>query len=72
MVKISIDKNKCVGCGMCAQGDPDMFEIDPKDHKAKFTYKESLSAKLLEKVDKIAKDCLMKAVKISDEESGKK
>lgn len=30
MVTLKIDKDKCIGCGLCASFCPDVFEMDDK------------------------------------------
>lgn len=35
MTQISIDKNKCLGCGTCQALAPDYFQLDYKEGKAK-------------------------------------
>ncbi len=34
-LKVEIDKNKCIGCGVCVSLHPDLFEMGP-DGKARF------------------------------------
>ncbi len=33
--KIVIDQDKCIGCNTCPLIDPDTFELDQSDYKAK-------------------------------------
>ena len=35
MVKVSIDEEKCIGCGACAALAPDIFEIDMEKMKSR-------------------------------------
>ena len=32
---VSVDQEKCIGCGLCTATAPDCFEIDEKTYKAK-------------------------------------
>jgi ferredoxin len=33
-MKVSIDKNKCIGCGACVSIEPRVFGINPEDGKS--------------------------------------
>jgi len=33
-MKVSVDKNKCIGCGACASVEPTVFRINPEDGKS--------------------------------------
>jgi len=33
-MKITVDKNKCIGCGACASIEPTVFRINPDDGKS--------------------------------------
>ena len=35
MTKVIIDQEKCIGCGMCASMNPNIFEMDTETGKAK-------------------------------------
>ncbi|MBE9391345.1 ferredoxin [Fervidicoccus fontis] len=38
-VKITIDRNTCIGCGVCANLCPDVFELNPNDGKSSIVEK---------------------------------
>jgi len=33
-MKVTVDKNKCIGCGACASMEPLVFRINPEDGKS--------------------------------------
>ena len=60
-VKVSVDQNKCVGCGMCASLNPEVFEIVNGKARVK---KEKV---LICEVEEIAANCPVQAIKIEEE-----
>lgn len=62
MVKISVDKSKCIGCGACIALAGEVFEIgdDGKSH-AKVT---EVSGELEKKAREAAENCPVRAIKI--------
>lgn len=44
MTNLSIDPDKCAGCGMCTFTCPNRFELDQKSYKAKVKSDEGLVA----------------------------
>jgi ferredoxin len=60
-VKIRINKDKCVGCGMCASLNPDVFEIVNGKARVK---KEKVN---LFEVQEIVENCPMQAIEIEEE-----
>jgi ferredoxin len=66
-IKISIDKEKCMGCGTCFAMSPEIFAPDI-DGKAKLVVTETEDPELIEKA-KTAKDmCPNGAIVIDEEE----
>ncbi len=62
-MKVEIDRDACVGCGLCTEVCPDYFEMD-KDNKA--VVKAEAPAKDLEKLCRQAADeCPVNAIKCS-------
>ena len=72
MVKISIDQEKCAGCGFCVNGNPNLFKIDIKNIKVKLKQKGKLvdllsidlSPKKMKEIKEIIKGCPTQAIKI--------
>lgn len=73
MVKISIDQEKCVGCGLCESCSPDLFKLDTRQFKAKLKQKENLveallldlSTEQLEEITQVIRGCPIQAIKLS-------
>lgn len=63
MTKITINQKDCVGCGYCCGCVPDVFEIDEINLKCKVK-DDNLNEGQLEKVEKAAEDCPVKAIKL--------
>jgi len=62
MVKVKINKERCIGCGVCVALAPEVFEIgdDGKSH-VKVT---EVSGKLEKKVREAAENCPAQAISI--------
>lgn len=72
MIKLSINQNKCAGCGYCMDCDPNIFEIDKKKSKAGLRQKDklvkllsvNLSPKKLKDIKETIKGCPAQAIAI--------
>lgn len=62
--KIIIDPNKCIGCNTCCLIDPDTFELDTTDYKAKVKQQ---PASIGEKTKSAIDSCPVEAISIVDE-----
>jgi len=60
-MKVSVDKELCVGCGLCSDSCPDVFEM--KDNIAVFKIDE-VPADLEDCAKQAAADCPAEAIKI--------
>lgn len=62
MAKISVDEEKCVGCGLCVNLCPDAFEMDDNN---KSTVKKG-AEKHLECAKEAAGSCPTQAIKVEE------
>ncbi len=62
-VKVRVDQDKCVGCGMCASLNPEVFEILNGKAKVK---KEKV---LICEVEEIVANCPVQAIEIIEKEN---
>jgi len=62
--KIVVDPNKCIGCNTCCLIDPDTFELDPADYKAKVKQQPAV---INEKTKSAIDSCPVVAISIVDE-----
>jgi len=60
-MKIKVDKNKCLGCGMCVNMCPEVFEL--KNGKSQIKEKANLE-KNKECIKEAADNCPVQAIKI--------
>ena len=60
-MNVKVDKDICIGCGLCASMLPEVFEMG-KDGKAKV---KNPSGALIEKIKEVADMCPVKAIKVS-------
>jgi ferredoxin len=59
MAKVSVDKDKCVGCGLCEQSCPEVFEV--KDDGVAHVKANSCNSCDLKE---IASQCPVEAIKV--------
>ena len=64
MVKVKVDKDKCIGCGVCMALAPEVFEIG-EDGKSKVKI-EDIPGELLEKVKEAAENCPTNSIEIEE------
>lgn len=62
MTKIPIDKNECIGCNICADFAPEIFEVGRENFKCKLKKENDLSPEELEKVKEAIKNCPVQAI----------
>lgn len=70
MIKMTINQEKCAGCGLCVNDNSHLFKIDTKNFKAKLKQKNKLTAALLidlplkqlKEIEKIIKNCPAQAI----------
>jgi len=60
MPKVWVDKDTCIGCGLCASMLPEVFEMEDE---GKSTVKNENGASL-EKIKEVAEMCPVKAIKV--------
>ena len=67
MIKIIVDKNKCIGCGACEGFEPDVFELNDEGlaEAIKENYDE-LDTEVKENVDDAAANCPTSAIKVGE------
>lgn len=61
MVKVSVDKEKCIGCGLCISLLPDVFEMD-EDGKSRVKMPEINDEDLEKEVRRAAEGCPVEAI----------
>jgi len=62
-MKVSIDKDLCIGCGLCESNCPDIFGMEENFAIVKI---EVVPARLVEAVKQMASDCPVAAIKINE------
>lgn len=55
---ISIDLEKCIGCGLCASNYPEIFKVNDETNKAEVISQEAE----VEKIDKAIEECPVDAI----------
>ena len=64
MAKVSVDKDKCVGCGACVAVAPEVFELG-EDGKSSVK-SENVDGELLEKAKEAKKTCPVGAIQVEE------
>jgi len=64
MAKVSVDKDLCIGCGLCADTCPEVFELQD-DGKAGIKSQEAVDANLA-CVKDAAASCPTEAIKVEE------
>ncbi|GHV30075.1 4Fe-4S ferredoxin [Synergistales bacterium] len=60
-MKLIIDTNKCIGCGVCMQIYPDVFELDDDEGRALIKEADEFDdAKLRDAIDNCPMSCINK------------
>jgi len=59
MTEIIIDRDKCIGCGLCVSLCPECFELD-EENKSRAIKQDCQGLKL----DEVAEDCPVQAITI--------
>ncbi len=65
MVKVSVNREKCIGCGLCISLVPDVFEMD-EEGKSKVKMEEINDEDLLKEVRRAAESCPVGAIEIKE------
>ena len=63
-MKVSVDKELCTGCGLCADSVPDVFELSDDDIAV--VKMETIPDALIEQVKSAAEDCPAEAIILKD------
>lgn len=61
-MKITVDRSKCTGLGICESLAPDVFEIDDENNLVLLT--ETITAELLEGVEEAIRGCPTEALRL--------
>lgn len=72
MNKIIHYREKCIGCGICQEQQPELWRMSKKDGKAnllrakakKNVFVLTVSNFILEKINQVVKDCPVKIIKL--------
>ena len=64
MVKVTVDQEKCIGCGACVAVAPDLFEMDMQTMKSKV--KRQPGADEVELAKQAETACPTQAIVVSD------
>lgn len=62
MVKVSVDKTICTGCGVCVSSCPDVFELEEEDNIAVVKAENCESCD----VSQVASECPVEAIKVGE------
>lgn len=63
-MKVKLDQNKCIGCGLCPTIAPDIFTMDYEIGKAKVKKQPQTKSKQLESA---VQNCPVSAISLEDE-----
>ncbi len=63
-MKLKLDKTKCIGCGLCATVDPNIFEMDYQVGKAKIKKQPD---EISQDTQQVIDTCPVKAISYEDE-----
>jgi ferredoxin len=63
-MKATVDKNTCIGCGLCASDCPDVFSMN--DDNLAIAITSLIPAELKESCKLAAQNCPVEAIKISE------
>lgn len=66
MSTIKIDPQKCIGCNTCVIINPDVFELDQQNYKAKVKNQEN---PVSEKTKTAVDSCPVSAISINEDQS---
>lgn len=58
-MKIRVDQNKCISCGLCTTIAPEIFQLDLKTNKAQVTKQPK---KMTEEIKRAINDCPVQAI----------
>jgi ferredoxin len=64
-MKVSIDKNTCIGCGACAAIEANVFEMDDESKASVKKGKETVPADKVASVKEAADSCPVSAIKVN-------
>lgn len=64
-MRIRVDKDQCMGNGICVQMAPDFFVLD-EDGRAEITGDEPATQKIQEMLKEVANQCPSNAIEIED------
>lgn len=59
-MKVKVDQNKCISCGLCTTIAPEHFQFDPQTNKATVIKQPD---KINDKIKRVIKGCPVQAIK---------
>ncbi|HRS22918.1 MAG TPA: ferredoxin [Candidatus Woesebacteria bacterium] len=62
--KLTINQDMCIGCNTCPSLDPETFELDPTNFKAKVKRQ---PAEITEEIKSVIKTCPVGAIQVIEE-----
>ena len=60
-MKVTVDQETCIGCGLCAETCPEVFEMNDDKAAAKM---EDVPAELADSCQEAADECPVEAIKV--------
>jgi ferredoxin len=60
-MKVTVDQETCIGCGLCAETCPEVFEMNDDKAAAKM---EDVPAELVDSCQEAADECPVEAIKV--------